>query len=186
MPVLDFWFYFYPAHLQLTLLLGLSGVTGQDVELQVIQPDKFVSVAEGETATLRCSVTSLLPVGQVVWFLEKVGGRREIYNFGGKGHDPRVTSTLDTTKRDNLDYSIRIRDISPADMGIYYCVKFQKGNVEDVEFKSGSGTRVTVKGPETDLPTSSHIYYFLGCVIGTKVLLVLGVSAIYIYKKSRI
>ncbi|XP_054989259.1 tyrosine-protein phosphatase non-receptor type substrate 1 isoform X3 [Sorex araneus] len=132
----------------LCLLLAAScawtGVAGQDAELQVIQPDKLVSVAAGETATLRCSVTSLLPVGPVKWSRERLGSREEIYNFGGKGHYPRVTNASDATKRDNMDFSIRIRDISPADTGTYYCVKFRKGSTEDVAFKSGSGTQVTV------------------------------------------
>ncbi|XP_054988110.1 signal-regulatory protein beta-1-like [Sorex araneus] len=128
------------------LLVFPSGVAGQNAELQVIQPDKFVSVAGGETATLRCSVTSLLPVGPVKWFRERMSGREEIYNYGGKGHYPRVTNASDATKRDNVDFSIRIRDISPADMGTYYCVKFRKGITKDVEFKSGPGTQVTVSG----------------------------------------
>ncbi|XP_054988111.1 signal-regulatory protein beta-1-like [Sorex araneus] len=126
------------------LLVFLSGVTGQDAELQVIQPDKFVSIAAGETATLRCLVTSLRPVGPVKWFQERLGGWEEIYNYGGKGHYPRVTNASDSTKRDNVDFSIRIHDISPADMGTYYCVKFRKGITKDVEFKSGPGTQITV------------------------------------------
>ncbi|XP_055977536.1 signal-regulatory protein beta-1-like [Sorex fumeus] len=129
---------------KLTQLLGLTGVAGQDVELQVIQHDKFMSVATGETATLNCSLTSLIPVGPVKWFRERMGDRGEIYNFGGKGHYPRVTSASNATKRDNLDFSIRIRDMNKADTGLYYCVKFQKGSMEDREFKSGLGTWVIV------------------------------------------
>ncbi|XP_055977533.1 signal-regulatory protein gamma-like [Sorex fumeus] len=147
MAILVFWLYRLLLHLQLTPLLGLTRVVGRNAELQVIQPDRLVSVAAGETATLRCSVTSLLPVGPVKWFREKLGVRDEIYNFGSKGHNPRVTNVSDYTKRDNMDFSIRIRDISPADTGTFYCGKFRKGNVEDVMFKSGPGTQVTVSVP---------------------------------------
>ncbi|XP_014635343.1 PREDICTED: tyrosine-protein phosphatase non-receptor type substrate 1-like [Ceratotherium simum simum] len=90
-------------------------------------------------------MTSLLPVGNVLWFSGTGPGRELIYNFKG-GHYPRVTNVGDTTKRDNMDYSIRIRNITPADTGIYYCVKFQKGSPDYVEFKSGPGTQLTVSG----------------------------------------
>ncbi|XP_055977377.1 tyrosine-protein phosphatase non-receptor type substrate 1 isoform X2 [Sorex fumeus] len=156
----------------LCLLLAAScawtGVAGTEVQLQVIQPDKLVSVAAGETATLRCSMTSLLPVGSVKWFRERLGVRDEIYNFGSKVHNPRVTNVSDSTKRDNMNFSIRIREISPADMGTYYCVKFRKANVEDVEFKSGSGTQVTVSakpsppevsGPKTRAPPGHTVSF---------------------------
>ncbi|XP_014645625.1 PREDICTED: signal-regulatory protein beta-1 isoform 3-like [Ceratotherium simum simum] len=130
-----------PPCLLLTLLLGLTGAAGE--ELQVIQPEKSVSVAAGETATLPCTLNSLLPVGNVQWFRGTGPGRELIYNFKG-GHFPRVTNVSDRTKRNNMDYSIRIRNITPADTGIYYCVKFQKGSPDDVEFKSGPGTQLTV------------------------------------------
>ncbi|XP_058418180.1 signal-regulatory protein beta-1-like [Diceros bicornis minor] len=130
-----------PPCLLLTLLLGLTGVAGE--ELQVIQPEKSVSVAAGETATLRCTMTSLLPVGPTQWFRGTGPGRELIYSFKG-GHFPRVENVADTTKRNSTDYSIRISNITPADTGIYYCVKFQKGSPDDVEFKSGPGTQLTV------------------------------------------
>ncbi|XP_058419042.1 tyrosine-protein phosphatase non-receptor type substrate 1 isoform X1 [Diceros bicornis minor] len=129
----------------LCLLLAAScartGVAGE--ELQVIQPEKSVSVAAGEKATLRCTLTSLLPVGPVQWFRGTGPGRELIYSFKG-GHFPRVENVGDTTKRNTTDYSIRISNITPADTGIYYCVKFQKGSPDDVEFKSGPGTQLTV------------------------------------------
>ncbi|XP_058419036.1 signal-regulatory protein beta-1-like [Diceros bicornis minor] len=130
-----------PPCLLLTLLLGLTGVAGE--ELQVIQPEKSVSVAAGETATLRCTMTSLLPVGPTQWFRGTGPGRELIYSFKG-GHFPRVENVGDTTKRNSTDYSIRISNVTPADTGIYYCVKFQKGSPDDVEFKSGPGTQLTV------------------------------------------
>ncbi|CAK7320275.1 Signal-regulatory protein beta-1 isoform 3 [Vulpes lagopus] len=130
-----------PAYLLLALLLGLTGVAGE-AELQVIQPEKSVSVVAGETATLRCTLTSLIPVGKVEWFRGTGPGRELIFHFKG-GHFPRVTSSTDSTKRNNMDFSIHICNINPADAGTYYCVKFQKGN-PDVELKSGPGTLLTV------------------------------------------
>ncbi|XP_037353797.1 tyrosine-protein phosphatase non-receptor type substrate 1 [Talpa occidentalis] len=133
----------------LCLLLAAScawtGAAGEE-ELQVIQPDKSVSVAAGETATLRCTLTSLLPVGTVRWFRGSGPGRQLAYSFKGtkdEGPFPRVTSVSDPTIRDNKDFSIRISNITQADTGVYYCVKFQKGS-PDTEVKSGPGTQVTV------------------------------------------
>ena len=117
---------------------------GAGEELQVIQPDKSVAVAAGETATLSCTVTSLHPVGPVQWFRGTGQGRELIHSQQG-GHFPRVTTTADYTKRNNTDFSIRISDITPADTGTYYCVKFRRGS-PDTEFKSGPGTRLTVSG----------------------------------------
>uniref|UniRef100_I3MA97 Tyrosine-protein phosphatase non-receptor type substrate 1 n=1 Tax=Ictidomys tridecemlineatus TaxID=43179 RepID=I3MA97_ICTTR len=120
--------------LLLTLLLGLTGAAAQ--ELQVIQPEKSVSVAAGESATLHCSVTSLLPVGPTRWFKGTGPGRELIYNFK-EGHFPRVTNVSDATKRDNRDFSIRISNVTPADAGTHYCVKFQRSSPVDKEYKSG-------------------------------------------------
>ncbi|XP_058419380.1 signal-regulatory protein beta-1-like [Diceros bicornis minor] len=130
-----------PPCLLLTLLLGLTGAAGVE-ELQVIQLES-VTIAAGGTATLHCTLTSILPVGNVQWFRGTGPGRELIYNFKG-GHFPRVENVADTTKRNSTDYSISISNITPADAGIYYCVKFQKGSPDDVEFKSGPGTQLTV------------------------------------------
>ncbi|XP_014645623.1 PREDICTED: signal-regulatory protein beta-1 isoform 3-like isoform X1 [Ceratotherium simum simum] len=142
--------------LLLPLLLGLTGAAGAE-ELQVIQPEKSVSFAAEETATLRCTLTSLLPVGNVQWFRGTGPGRELIYSFKG-GHFPRVTNVGDSTKRNNTDFSIRISKTTPADAGIYYCVKFQKGSPDDVEFKSGPGTKLFVRAkpslPEVSGPSN--------------------------------
>uniref|UniRef100_A0A8I3P6W8 Ig-like domain-containing protein n=1 Tax=Canis lupus familiaris TaxID=9615 RepID=A0A8I3P6W8_CANLF len=129
-----------------------------EAELQVIQPEKSVSVAAGETATLRCTLTSLIPVGKVVWFRGTGPGREVIFHYKG-GHFPRVTNASDSTKRNNMDFSIRISNTTPADTGTYYCVKFLKGN-PDVELKSGPGTLVTVSGGYARVP-------ILDSVLGT-------------------
>ncbi|XP_053527155.1 LOW QUALITY PROTEIN: tyrosine-protein phosphatase non-receptor type substrate 1-like [Artibeus jamaicensis] len=139
--------------LLLTLLLGFTGGAGE--ELQVIQPEKSVAVAAGETATLSCTVTSITPVGPFMWFRGTGPGRELIYSLKG-GHSPRVTSVVDVTRRNNTDFSIRISDITPADTGTYYCVKFRRGS-PDTEFKSGAGTRLTVSAqpspPVVSAPT---------------------------------
>ncbi|XP_012583566.1 PREDICTED: signal-regulatory protein beta-1 isoform 3-like, partial [Condylura cristata] len=123
-----------------------AGAAGEE-ELQVLQPDKFVSVAAGQTATLNCTLTSLLPVGSVKWFRGSEPGRQMVYSFKqGKEESPfpRVTTASNIIGRDDRDFSIRISNITPADTGIYYCVKFQKGAPGDTELKSGPGTQVTV------------------------------------------
>ncbi|XP_074203139.1 tyrosine-protein phosphatase non-receptor type substrate 1 [Camelus bactrianus] len=153
----------------LCLLLAASsawtGVAAQ--ELQVIQPETSVSVAAGETATLRCTVTSLIPVGPIRWFRGTGPGRQFIYDLK-KSHSPRVTNASDTTRRDNMDFSIRISNITPADTGAYYCVKFQRGSPGDVEYKSGPGTRLTVSakpsppvvsGPTTRAPPEQTVSF---------------------------
>ncbi|XP_023593263.1 tyrosine-protein phosphatase non-receptor type substrate 1 [Trichechus manatus latirostris] len=135
----------------LCLLLAAScawpGVTGQE-ELQVIQREKSVSVAAGEAVTLPCIVSSLHPVGPMQWYRGAGPDRQLVYSFKGGidrlGRFPRVTNVSDYAKRDNMDFSIRISNITPADAGTYFCVKFKKGSPDDVEFKSGPGTQVTV------------------------------------------
>uniref|UniRef100_A0A8C9QLT8 Ig-like domain-containing protein n=1 Tax=Spermophilus dauricus TaxID=99837 RepID=A0A8C9QLT8_SPEDA len=133
--------------------LSVRGAAAQ--ELQVIQPEKSVSVAAGESATLHCTVTSILPVGPIQWFKGAGPGRELIYNFK-EGHFPRVTNLSDTTRRDNRDFSIRISNVTPADAGTYYCVKFQKSTPVDKEYKSGPGTELSVRGESPDSKKSSH------------------------------
>ncbi|XP_077623123.1 signal-regulatory protein beta-1-like isoform X2 [Crocuta crocuta] len=175
-----------PPYLLLAVLLGLTGVAGE-AELQVIQPEKLVSVAAGETATLHCNLTSLLPIGKVEWFRGTGPDRELIFSSRGGYHPPpRVINVADTTRRNNTDFSIRISNITPADTGTYYCVKFQKGT-PDVEFKSGPGTQVTVSerragilGKDLELSTPLLVAFYLG----PKLLLLIIVSAIYVHRKQ--
>ncbi|XP_058989244.1 tyrosine-protein phosphatase non-receptor type substrate 1-like [Mustela lutreola] len=88
-------------------------------------------------------MTSLLPFGPVQWFRGAGPGQELIFSFK-RGHFPRVTNASDVTRRNNTDFSIRISNFTPADTRTYYCVKFLKGTPDDVEFKSGQGTLVTV------------------------------------------
>ncbi|XP_040837641.1 signal-regulatory protein beta-1-like isoform X2 [Ochotona curzoniae] len=126
------------------LLILLLELTGAAEELQVIQPDKSVSVAAGDSVILRCRVNTLLPVGPIYWFRGAGPDRKIIYDFKG-GQYPRVANLSDTTKRQNMDFSIRISDITTADTGTYYCAKFRRVDTGDVEFKSGPGTQVSVQ-----------------------------------------
>ncbi|KAM5219950.1 tyrosine-protein phosphatase non-receptor type substrate 1-like isoform 4-T13 [Hipposideros larvatus] len=163
----------------LCLLIAVScsatGVAGEK-ELQVIQPERSVSVAAGERATLLCTVTSVYPVGPIWWFRGTETGRELIYNFkpSEAARFPRVTSVADTTKGNNMDFSIRISNITPADAGTYYCVKFQRGNTDDVELKSGAGTRLTVSGETTKL---NNVFIAVGVVCA--LLVALLVAALY-------
>ncbi|ELK04037.1 Tyrosine-protein phosphatase non-receptor type substrate 1 [Pteropus alecto] len=43
-----------------------------------------------------------------------------------------------------MDYSIRISNITPADTGTYYCVKFRREDTDTVQFRSGPGTQLIV------------------------------------------
>ncbi|XP_024598652.1 tyrosine-protein phosphatase non-receptor type substrate 1-like [Neophocaena asiaeorientalis asiaeorientalis] len=151
-----------------------SGVAGED-ELQVIQPDRSVSVAAGETATLRCDVTSLLPVGPVNWFRGTGPHRQLIYSLKNSPF-PRVTTVADTTRRNNMDFSIRISNITPADTGMYYCVKFKKAS-PDVEVKSGPGTHLTVSD-KADNWNSIFIVVGIVCAL----LVALMIAALYLLR----
>ncbi|ERE84400.1 signal-regulatory protein beta-1 isoform X1 [Cricetulus griseus] len=133
---LDPWPHSLYTVLLLNLLLGLTGATVR--ELKVIQPEKSVSVAAGEPVTLNCSVTSLLPVGPVKWFRGTGQSRHLIYSFTGEKF-PRITNVTDPTKRNNLDFSIHISNVTPGDAGTFFCVKLLRAET-DKELQSGGGT----------------------------------------------
>ncbi|XP_074149714.1 tyrosine-protein phosphatase non-receptor type substrate 1-like isoform X1 [Sminthopsis crassicaudata] len=118
-----------------------SGVQGQE-ELQVLQPKDHVSVAEGETVVLNCTVPGIPPPGPVRWFKGKEPQRQEIYNFKGSSH-PRIKPAA--LRPSNWDFSISISHITPEDSGTYYCVKFKRNFQDsDTELKSGGGTMLSV------------------------------------------
>ncbi|ELV13588.1 Signal-regulatory protein beta-1 isoform 3 [Tupaia chinensis] len=133
----------YPLHENADLSETVVGVAGE--EPKVIQPEKSLVLSAGESATLHCTLTSLLPVGPIQWFRGERPDRQLIYSFRG-GHFHRVTPVADTTKRNNTDFSIRISNITPTDAGTYYCVKFRKEASGDTEFKSGRGIQMFVRG----------------------------------------
>ncbi|XP_032207097.1 signal-regulatory protein beta-1-like [Mustela erminea] len=121
-------------------------------------------------------MTSLLPFGPVQWFRGAGPGRKLIFSFK-RGHFPRVTNASDVTRRNNTDFSIRISNFTPADTRTYYCVKFLKGTPDDVEFKSGPGTLVTVSKSRPSTP------FLMAVTLGLKLLLLITISAIYVHKK---
>ncbi|XP_038185519.1 tyrosine-protein phosphatase non-receptor type substrate 1 isoform X3 [Arvicola amphibius] len=151
-----------------------SGAAGEN--LKVIQPEKSVSVAAGDATILNCTVTSLKPLGPILWFRGTGQSRQLIYNFRGEKF-PRVTNVTDATKRDNFDFSIRISNVTPADAGTYYCVKFQKEAESDKEFLSGGGTVVYVLG--SDSPRQ-NIFIAVGVVCA--LLVVLLMAALYLLR----
>nr|XP_038959831.1 tyrosine-protein phosphatase non-receptor type substrate 1 [Rattus norvegicus] len=146
MLLLDTWANILHSALLLILLLELKGADMK--ELKVIQPQKSVSVYDGGSVILNCTVTSLIPVGPVKWF-KGVGQNRILtYHFTGE-YFPRITSVTDTNKRNNMDFSIHISNITLEDAGTFFCVKFQKGIVEpDTEIVSGGGTELFVFGAD--------------------------------------
>uniref|UniRef100_A0A8C9IEM9 Signal-regulatory protein beta-1-like n=1 Tax=Piliocolobus tephrosceles TaxID=591936 RepID=A0A8C9IEM9_9PRIM len=139
--------------LLLYLLLELAGATHM---FHVQQTEMSQTVSTGESIILSCSVPDTLPNGPVLWFKGTGPNRKLIYNFK-QGHFPRVKEIGDTNKPGNTDFSIRIHEISLADAGTYYCVKFIKGKAIK-EYQSGHGTQVFVTaeqnpGPPQNRPT---------------------------------
>ncbi|XP_012866105.1 PREDICTED: signal-regulatory protein beta-1 isoform 3-like [Dipodomys ordii] len=99
----------------------------------------------GKTITLSCTVPDTLPSGPVAWFKGSGPNRKLIFNFKDDRF-PRVKATADTSKAGNTDFSIRISEVSLADAGVYYCVKFVKENMNK-DYQSGQGTQVSVIAP---------------------------------------
>lgn len=137
------------------MILSFFPGTTDDM-LRVQQAEMSQIVSTGETITLSCKVPNSFPKGPVLWFKGTGLKQKLIYNFK-KGAFPRVKEIGKTTKAGNTDFSIRISDVSLADTGIYYCVKFKKGK-PDVEYQSGRGTRVLVTG-EFDSSTPGVRYH---------------------------
>ncbi|EAX10623.1 signal-regulatory protein delta, isoform CRA_a [Homo sapiens] len=119
------------------------------------------TVSTGESIILSCSVPDTLPNGPVLWFKGTGPNRKLIYNFK-QGNFPRVKEIGDTTKPGNTDFSTRIREISLADAGTYYCVKFIKGRAIK-EYQSGRGTQVFVTVSYSSRSQKSEI-----CISGLK------------------
>ncbi|NP_001397731.1 signal-regulatory protein delta isoform 2 precursor [Homo sapiens] len=137
--------------LLLYLLLELAGVTHV---FHVQQTEMSQTVSTGESIILSCSVPNTLPNGPVLWFKGTGPNRKLIYNFK-QGNFPRVKEIGDTTKPGNTDFSTRIREISLADAGTYYCVKFIKGRAIK-EYQSGRGTQVFVTAEQNPRPPKNR------------------------------
>nr|XP_034979048.1 tyrosine-protein phosphatase non-receptor type substrate 1-like [Zootoca vivipara]XP_034979049.1 tyrosine-protein phosphatase non-receptor type substrate 1-like [Zootoca vivipara]XP_034979050.1 tyrosine-protein phosphatase non-receptor type substrate 1-like [Zootoca vivipara]XP_034979051.1 tyrosine-protein phosphatase non-receptor type substrate 1-like [Zootoca vivipara] len=121
----------------LLLFCSCSGAKGQDLE--VLQPPGPLSVSAGETLTLTCTVNGSGPPGGVKW--HKGSDRRQAPIYSERGQfSSRVTRVVPGSQ---TDFTILIRNIRPEDAGTYYCVKYRAGT-QDIEFKSGGGTEVSV------------------------------------------
>ncbi|NXB74206.1 SIRB1 protein, partial [Donacobius atricapilla] len=106
------------------------------------QPQDKVSVAVGETLTLRCTTSGHAPVGPVRWLKGWGSGNKTIYDQRMKDPFSRVTRAVGES---NTDFTIHIRNLQPDDAGTYYCVKFVKGKTnEDEVFRRGNGTEVSM------------------------------------------
>ncbi|NXO39060.1 SHPS1 phosphatase, partial [Locustella ochotensis] len=113
---------------------------GQGFSLQ--QPQDKVSVAVGETLTLRCTTSGTAEPGPVKWLKGWGSGYKTIYDQKMKDPFSRVTRAVNES---NTDFTIHIRNAQPEDTGTYYCVKFVKADsgVDEVSHH-GRGTEVSV------------------------------------------
>ncbi|NWV61440.1 SHPS1 phosphatase, partial [Malurus elegans] len=110
---------------------------------ELYQPQGKVSVAVGQTLTLRCTTSGAAPPGAVRWLKDWDSGNKTIYDQRDEPQpQPRVMRAVVGS---NTDFTIHIRDFQPDDVGTYYCVKFRKADsgVDEV-FRHGSGTEVSV------------------------------------------
>ncbi|NWZ63973.1 SIRPG protein, partial [Acrocephalus arundinaceus] len=108
------------------------------------QPQAKLSVAVGQTFSLRCTTSGNAGVGPVRWLKGWGDGNKTIYDQRTWTPSSRVMRAVD---KSNTDFTIHIRDFQPSDVGTYYCVKFVKGNSSENEvFRHGRGTEVSVQG----------------------------------------
>nr|XP_006207463.2 signal-regulatory protein beta-2 [Vicugna pacos] len=143
--------------------VSVNGTTDEMFKVQ--QPEMSQTVSTGETLILSCSVPDSFPKGPVLWFKGTGRKRKLIYNFKG-GLFPRVKKIGNMAKAGNTDFSIRISEISLADAGIYFCVKFKEGK-PDIEYQSGRGTQVFVTGTSNNSAPDTPDRHLL-TVRGTK------------------
>ena len=129
------------------------GTSGE--EFQVKQPETSVSAKAGDVITLACNIPAQSPVGTVLWFKETGPERKLIYSFNGSQF-PRVCQVANSVAN-QTDYSIRINDVSPKDVGTYYCVKLTIGH-PDMDYVSGPGTYVSVNGEYSLRNSIFHIF----------------------------
>ncbi|NXS85507.1 SHPS1 phosphatase, partial [Erpornis zantholeuca] len=106
------------------------------------QPQDKVLVTAGETLTLNCTMSGEAGPGAVRWLKGWGSGNKTIYDQRGQDPSPRVTRAVSGS---NTDFTIRIRNIQPEDMGTYYCVKFSKRFGGEEVSQRGSGTEVSVQ-----------------------------------------
>ncbi|NXD02263.1 SHPS1 phosphatase, partial [Certhia familiaris] len=149
---------------------------GQGFSLQ--QPQAKVAVAVGETLTLRCTTSGIAGPGPVRWLKGWGSGNTTIYDQKRKDLFSHVTRAVNES---NTDFTIRIKNVQPEDMGTYYCVKFVKRSTGvDEVFRRGSGTEVFVQ--ETALVPGMVAAAVVLCLL--LLLLVLFV-ALCMYRRKR-
>lgn len=106
--------------------------------------NKLVLAIVGSSTILNCTMTSLWPVGPIKWIKVLGSDQETIYEFTGECF-PRVTNVTDTSRRNNLEFTIRISNVTQTDVDTYYCVKFQKTTSDDRVITSGLGTELYIK-----------------------------------------
>ncbi|NXQ51891.1 SIRBL protein, partial [Anthoscopus minutus] len=106
------------------------------------QPQDSVTVAAGETLTLNCTTSGIAGPGPVRWLKGWGSGNKTVYDQKGYSLPHVMRAVLESY----TDFTIRIRNVQPEDMGTYYCVKFVKTDtgVDEVSHR-GSGTKVSVQ-----------------------------------------
>ncbi|XP_038014431.1 tyrosine-protein phosphatase non-receptor type substrate 1-like isoform X2 [Motacilla alba alba] len=126
------------------LLLALPGVDAQARQgFTLQQPQLTQMVTAGEMLTLSCTTSGIAGPGPVMWLKGWGSGNKTVYNQNNENAFPRVRRAM---RESDTDFTIRIVNIQPEDMGTYYCVKFVKGDTGDDEvFLRGNGTEVSVQ-----------------------------------------
>ncbi|NWU70968.1 SHPS1 phosphatase, partial [Pterocles burchelli] len=145
---------------------------GQRFELQ--QPQVKVSVTAGETISLTCTVSGIVPTGPVRWLKGWGDGNETVYGLTCSNRVTRVVNGSDT------DFSIHIRDARPEDAGTYYCVKFRKLLTSDELFAHGKGTEVSLH-EASPLPS----VVAAAVVLGFLLLLLSLFLALCMYRRKR-
>ncbi|XP_043946505.1 signal-regulatory protein beta-1-like [Protopterus annectens] len=124
------------------IILCLNHIGMCKNDLQIFQT-LYLSASVGETIFLKCSLSTGIPVGPVRWYFKK--GNKKNYFFSeipprSEKPDGRVSWA---GKNQDLDFSIKISNISTQDSGIYYCYKFNA--TSEVVYKAGPGTTLIVR-----------------------------------------
>ncbi|NXE68586.1 SHPS1 phosphatase, partial [Calcarius ornatus] len=147
---------------------------GQGFTLQ--QPQPKVAVAVGETLTLNCITSGIAGPGPVMWLKGWGSGNKTVYDPNNEDPSSRVTAAVPGS---DTDFTIRIRNVQPDDVGTYYCVKFVKGitGVDEV-FRHGSGTQVSVQALAPGMVAAAVVLCFLLLLLGLFV-------ALCLYRRKR-
>ncbi|XP_070604858.1 muscle M-line assembly protein unc-89-like [Erythrolamprus reginae] len=137
----------FRSSLFLIVLSSLSSVSTEGIEDKdpwLSQPQASVLVTIGDVLHLECEVHNTLQPGAVKWLLSKIQWLKLIYTTDETDErDERITRS---SPGSDTDFSISIRNVTPEDAGIYYCVKETKRSWGFSIWLEGFGTWVRVKG----------------------------------------